>query len=74
MSGMPKCWNCGHEVVWGCDNMRSKIEGEEYYREEEDAIVQSYHCPHCGTDYEMYHPSAEEMKEYKYWTEDEEDE
>ena len=55
-----RCFVCGTVVCWDSSCDRS---------ESDDAIVDYYHCPRCGTAYEVYWPNEEEQEEYKeYWT------
>jgi hypothetical protein len=34
---------------------------------DDDYIISIWSCPNCGVEYEMYHPSNNERKQYKYY-------
>lgn len=52
-----RCFQCGHELIWDSDYMQSDI--GMVAEDEDDAIVQCYTCPECGTSYEVYYPKDE---------------
>lgn len=71
--GFGNCANCGGTVVWSGDFMRSDFDCDpmtgETIPEEDDAIVRSLVCGHCGCSMEVWEPSENEMKsgKYPYW-------
>lgn len=71
--GFGECAHCGGTVIWGGDFMRSDFENdpntEETLDEDDDAIVRSLTCGHCGCSMEVWEPSLNEMKsgKYKHW-------
>lgn len=81
---MSKCMNCGHEIYWSSDFMRSEVEGWDYDKdnpvtdengsaltEDDDTVINFCHCPECHADIEFWHLSPNEAKNYKF--EDEQD-
>lgn len=46
-----KCFNCGGELIW---------DTAEYRTDDDDSIVDFYHCKVCGTSYEVFAPNKEE--------------
>lgn len=71
--GFGECANCGGTVIWGGDFMRSDFENDpitgETLDEDDDAIVRSLTCGHCGCSMEVWETSVNEMKsgKYKHW-------
>jgi hypothetical protein len=51
-------------LLWGgliWDNSTDRMD-------DENAVVDFYHCPKCGYSYEVYSPTEEEKVDYKdYW-------
>lgn len=72
--GFGNCGHCGGTFVWSGDFMRSDFyddpsDEEERLHEDDDAIVRSLTCGHCGCSVEVWEPSPNEMKsgKYPYW-------
>lgn len=72
--GFGKCVHCGGTVVWSGDFMRSDYfddpsDDGEHLDEDDDSIVRSLTCGHCGCSIEAWEPTPNEMKsgEYPYW-------
>lgn len=65
----PKCFYCGETLIWDSSANGSDISDD--YEENDPAVVNYYHCPHCGRDYEVIDPVKEERESsYKeYWEE-----
>lgn len=54
-----KCFNCGGELIWDTAECRT---------DDDDSIVDFYHCKVYGTSYEVFVPNKEEKQNYKeYW-------
>lgn len=66
--GFGKCVHCGGTVVWTSNFMRSDYFDE--LKDEDDAIVRSLVCGHCGCSIKVYEPTINEMKscQFPYWT------
>lgn len=55
----PICFNYGGVIYWDSSGDRS---------EDDDSVVDFYHCMQCGASYEVCQPNEEEKKDYKeYW-------
>ncbi len=55
----PVCFYCVGVLYWDSASDRS---------DDDDAVVDFYHCMRCGTSYEVYEPNEEEKQDYKgYW-------
>lgn len=75
--GFGNCAHCGGIVAWSGDFMRSDFyndpaDGEEEQLQEDDnAIVRSLVCSHCGCYIEVWEPSPNEMRsgDFPYWNE-----
>lgn len=74
--GFGECAHCGGIVAWTGDFMRSDfyddpMHTEDNLNDEDDAIVRSCTCAHCGCSIEVWEPTYNEMKsgEYPYWNE-----
>ena len=71
--GFGECAHCGGTVIWGGDFMRSDFDNDpltgETLCEDDDAIVRSLTCGHCGCSMEVWEPSLNEMNsgENEYW-------
>ncbi len=69
--GFGKCAHCGGIVAWSCDFMRSDFynDEEDQLQEDDDAIVRSLTCSHCGCYIEVWEPTPNEMKsgKFPYW-------
>ena len=63
----PKCFQCGHELVWQSDYMKSEVGYIDSNNEEDDGVVSCYDCPNCGTHYEVIEPDKEEKDELDYY-------
>lgn len=73
---MSKCLNCGHEIIWGSDFMRSEIEGWDYdeddqpkdekLTEDDDTVINFCHCPNCNAEIEFWHLSPNEAREHTF--------
>lgn len=71
--GFGNCIHCGGTLVWSGDFMRSDyyddpISGESL-SEEDDSIVRSIVCGHCGCPHHVWEPSPNEINsgKYPYW-------
>lgn len=74
--GFGNCAHCGGTVVWSGDFMRSDFYDDpsddgNHLDEDDDAIVRSMTCAHCGCGIEVWEPTPNEMKsgKYPYWEE-----
>lgn len=74
--GFGNCAHCGGTIVWSCDFMRSDFYDDPsddgmHLHEDDDAIVRSLTCGHCGCGIYVWEPSQNEMKsgKYPYWEE-----
>lgn len=74
--GFGNCAHCGGTIAWSGDFMRSDFyddpsDEEGHLNEDDDAIVRSLTCAHCGCSIEVWEPSPNEMKsgKYPYWEE-----
>ena len=74
--GFGNCAHCGGNVVWSGDFMRSDfyddpMDEENRLKDDDDAIVRSLTCGHCGCNMEVWEPTPNEMKsgEYPFWNE-----
>ena len=69
--GFGNCAHCGGIVAWSCDFMRSDFynDEEEQIQEDDDAIVRSLVCSHCGCYIEVWEPTSAEMRsgKFPYW-------
>ena len=55
----PICFYCGGKLCWDSSGDRS---------DDDDSVVNFYHCVQCGASYEVYQPNEEEKQDYKeYW-------
>lgn len=55
----PICFNYGGVICWDSSGDRS---------EDDDSVVDFYHCMRCGASYEVCQPNEEEKQNYKeYW-------
>lgn len=52
----PRCYFCGGELTWDNDENLEAIGGAE----DDWGVVTFLHCKHCGRDYEIADPPAEE--------------
>ena len=53
------CFYCGGVICWDSSCDRS---------EDDDSVVDFYHCMRCGASYEVCLPNEEEKQDYKeYW-------
>lgn len=71
--GFGNCAHCGGIVAWSCDFMRSDFynDEEDQLQEDDDAIVRSLICSHCGCYIEVWEPTSAEMRsgKFPYWNE-----
>lgn len=74
--GFGNCAHCGGTIVWSGDFMRSDFYDDPsddgmHLHEDDDAIVRSLTCGHCGCGIYVWEPSQNEMKsgKYPYWKE-----
>lgn len=74
--GFGNCAHCGGTVVWPGDFMRSDSYDDpsddgNHLDEDDDAIVRSMTCAHCGCGIEVWESTPNEMKsgKYPYWEE-----
>ena len=71
--GFGNCAHCGGIVAWSSDFMRSDFynDEEDQLQEDDDAIVRSLTCSHCGCYIEVLEPTPNEMRSGKflYWNE-----
>lgn len=59
MDETKRCFCCGEGLIWDSSTDRM---------DDENAVVDFYHCPKCGYSYEVYSPTEEEKVDYKdYW-------
>ena len=69
--GFGNCAHCGGIVAWSSDFMRSDFydDEEEHLQEDDDAIVRSLVCSHCGCYIEVWEPTSAEMRSgnFPYW-------
>lgn len=59
--GFGRCPYYGGVLVWGCDFMRSDIEGT--LDDADDSLLRDLYCCHCGRDFEVMELSANEIKD-----------
>ena len=45
----PKCWACGHDLIWGGDHDREDADGKEY-------IESNLSCSNCDAFYLYFQP------------------
>lgn len=62
--GFGNCIHCGGTLMWSGDFMRSDF--EEGLSDDDDSIVRSLTCAHCGSPVEVTEPSQNEIKDSKY--------
>ena len=71
--GFGNCAHCGGIVAWSSDFMRSDFynDEEDQLQEDDDAIVRSLTCSHCGCYIEVWEPTSAEMRsgKFPYWNE-----
>ena len=71
--GFGNCAHCGGIVAWSCDFMRSDFynDEEDQLQEDDDAIVRSLTCSHCGCYIEVWETTPNEMRSgnFPYWNE-----
>lgn len=73
--GFGNCVHCGGIQCWSGDFMRSDYyndpSGDFILDEDDDAIVRSLVCGHCGCSIEVWEPTPNEMRsgKYPYWNE-----
>ena len=71
--GFGNCAHCGGIVAWSSDFMRSDFynDEEDQLQEDDDAIVRSLTCSHCGCYIEVWEPTSAEMGsgKFPYWNE-----
>ena len=71
--GFGNCAHCGGIVAWSSDFMRSDFYNDEegQLQEDDDAIVRSLTCSHCGCYIEVWEPTPNEMRsgKFPYWNE-----
>ena len=72
--GFGNCAHCGGKVAWSCDFMRSDLhddpaDEEGNLQEDDDAIIRSLTCSHCGCYIEVWEPTPNEMRSgnFPYW-------
>ena len=69
--GFGNCAHCGGIVAWSSDFMRSDFydDEEEHLQEDDDAIVRSLTCGHCGCYIEVWEATSNEMRSgnFPYW-------
>ena len=69
--GFGNCAHCGGKVTWSCDFMRSDFydDEEDQLQKDDDAIVRSLTCGHCGCYIEVWEPTPNEMRSgnFPYW-------
>ena len=72
--GFGNCAHCGGKVIWSGDFMRSDFhddpaDKEEQIQEDDDAIVRSLTCGHCGCYIEVWEATPNEIKNgnFPYW-------
>ena len=63
-----KCLQCDHDLVWQNDYMGSDL-GVTEFESDEDFLVSSWVCPHCGMAYELHYPSEKDKLEYDFYKE-----
>lgn len=66
---MPKCLNCGEELVWDGSETLSEMNGVEY-DDNDEQTVNTYFCPKCKVEIRVIYPSnnmlsGEEIVNYK---------
>ena len=71
--GFGNCAHCGGIVAWSSDFMRSDFynDEEDQLQEDDDAIIRSLTCSHCGCYIEVWEPTSAEMRsgKFPYWNE-----
>ena len=71
--GFGNCAHCGGIVAWSSDFMRSDFynDEEDQLQEDDDAIVRSLICSHCGCYIEVWEATPNEMRSgnFPYWDE-----
>lgn len=62
-----KCYFCGGELIWDSDANAGDFLSE--FDDDDDAVVQFYHCSKCGRSYEIVDPvkSERETTYLDYW-------
>lgn len=72
---MPRCFVCGHTLVWESDFMLTEIEPldetlpDDVRRtfEDDDKLGHIYSCTHCGASYEAYERRPSERANYPFF-------
>ena len=71
--GFGNCAHCGGKVAWSCDFMRSDFydDEEDQLQKDDDAIIRSLACSHCGCYIEVWETTPNEMRSgnFPYWNE-----
>ena len=71
--GFGNCAHCGGKVAWSCDFMRSDFydDEEDQLQKDDDAIIRSLTCSHCGCYIEVWETTPNEMRSgnFPYWNE-----
>ena len=69
--GFGNCAHCGGIVAWSCDFMRSDFynDEEDQLQKDDDAIIRSLTCSHCGCYIEVWERTPNEMRSgnFPYW-------
>ena len=69
--GFGNCAHCGGKVIWSGDFMRSDFynDEEDQLQKEDDAIIRSLTCSHCGCYVEVWETTPNEMRSgnFPYW-------
>ena len=69
--GFGNCAHCGGKVTWSCDFMRSDFydDEEDQLQKDDDAIIRSLTCSHCGCYIEVWETTPNEMRSgnFPYW-------
>lgn len=69
--GFGNCAHCGGKVIWSGDFMRSDFydDEEDQLQKDDDAIIRSLTCSHCGCYIEVWERTPNEMRSgnFPYW-------
>lgn len=58
MDETKRCFCCGGGLIWDSSTDRM---------DDENAVVDFYHCPKCGYSYEVYSPTEEQESYKDFW-------
>lgn len=66
--GFGNCFLCGGTLIWSGDFMLSDLD-DSIEDDDDDALMQSLTCAHCGAPVEVYHVPENYKKDYPFWNE-----